>query len=330
MNDLISIIIPVYNTEKYLSRCLDSIINQTYTNLEIIIIDDGSSDNSYDICLEYAKKDKRIKLIKQKNMGLSATRNKGIRLATGKYIGFVDSDDVISLKMYEILYNNIKKYKSEVALCDFCTFSKDVTFEDECTPIIFDKKEVIKELLIDRNITSHVVDKLYSKELFSNITFPINKKYEDILTTYKLLQKVKKSVYIPSKLYGYYQRDDSITGNYNKNTVLDYIYAINERYNDLYSYSEELNFYLDMNKVNGVLRIFLDIALFKKISVLKDKSFKNKIFSELKVAKKINTKKVKCVNTKKKNILINILFLNYHVFYYIMKLYFLVINRLKK
>ena len=104
MKDLISVIVPVYNVKNYLEKCLDSIINQTYKNLEIILINDGSTDESLDICYMYEKKDKRIKVYNQENHGLSYTRNRGIELARGKYIGFVDSDDVISPFMYEFLY----------------------------------------------------------------------------------------------------------------------------------------------------------------------------------------------------------------------------------
>ncbi len=106
MNDLISVIVPVYNVKNYLEKCLDSIINQTYKNLEIILINDGSTDESLDICYMYEKKDNRIKVYNQENHGLSYTRNRGIELARGKYIGFVDSDDVISPFMYEFLYKS--------------------------------------------------------------------------------------------------------------------------------------------------------------------------------------------------------------------------------
>ena len=107
MNDLISVIVPVYNVKNYLEKCLDSIINQTYKNLEIILINDGSTDESLDICYMYEKKDNRIKVYNQENHGLSYTRNRGIEIARGKYIGFVDSDDVISPFMYEFLYKAI-------------------------------------------------------------------------------------------------------------------------------------------------------------------------------------------------------------------------------
>ena len=116
---LISVVVPVYNVEQYLKKCLDSIIKQKYNNLEIIIVNDGSTDNSQKICQEYVKKDKRIKLITQKNQGLSAARNTGIDNAHGKYISFVDSDDYLDLEFINELYNTIIENKSDISACDF-------------------------------------------------------------------------------------------------------------------------------------------------------------------------------------------------------------------
>lgn len=117
--DLISIIVPVYKVENYLSKCLDSMICQTYKNIEIILVDDGSPDNSGKICDDYAKKDSRIKVIHKENGGLSDARNAGLKIATGKYIGFVDSDDYISVEMYEKLYNQAKKEDADIACCNY-------------------------------------------------------------------------------------------------------------------------------------------------------------------------------------------------------------------
>ena len=122
MKDKISIIVPVYNVEKYLSECLDSIINQSYKNIEIILINDGSTDSSLEICQKYQKNDKRIKLISQANKGLSISRNNGMKIATGKYIMFVDSDDIIHSRMIEVLYKEIKNNKCQMAVCKFKLF----------------------------------------------------------------------------------------------------------------------------------------------------------------------------------------------------------------
>lgn len=322
MNDLISIVVPVYNTEAYLKKCLDSIINQTYKNLEIILINDGSDDDSLEICREYEKKDKRIKVYNQKNKGVSYTRNKGIKLSSGKYIGFVDSDDIISLNMYEYLYKSITESNSKMSICDFTRFSDSPLFEEVYKSKKLSKITALKELLIDKEIASHVVDKLYLKTLFDDIKFPLNKKYEDIATAYKLFLKCDFISYVPLKLYGYYFRDNSITGHYNKDSVIDYISAVDERYKDLYDYNKEVNLYLNMNKVNSVLRCFLDIAMHRKKDVFKDKEYKKMLLNELKIAKKLNTKDVRKINTKKKNFLLKVLFFNKNIFYFMMRIYF--------
>ena len=126
MNDLISIVMPVYNVEKYLEKAVNSVIKQTYKNLEIILVDDGSKDSSGVLCDELAKKDTRIKVIHQENAGLSAARNAGIKLATGKYIGFMDSDDLIAENMYETLYNALIKNGAKLAMCDYTPFSSEI------------------------------------------------------------------------------------------------------------------------------------------------------------------------------------------------------------
>ena len=169
MNDLISVIVPVYNVKNYLEKCLDSIINQTYKNLEIILINDGSTDESLDICYMYEKKDNRIKVYNQENHGLSYTRNRGIELARGKYIGFVDSDDVISPFMYEFLYKAINEYNSKISICDFVRFSDKPTFNETYESISLTKIDAIKELMIDKKIANHAVDKLYLRELFNEL-----------------------------------------------------------------------------------------------------------------------------------------------------------------
>ena len=124
-NNLISIIVPIYNSENYIKKCLDSILAQTYSNLEVILIDDGSTDNSYNICKDYQKKDNRIVLLQQKNAGVSRARNHGLEVAKGEYIGFVDSDDYIEPEMYEILLNSIIESNSKIAICNYYYENED-------------------------------------------------------------------------------------------------------------------------------------------------------------------------------------------------------------
>ena len=140
--ELISVIIPVYNVEKYIRYCLDSVINQTYKNLEIIIVDDGTKDSSGEIAEEYAAKDSRIKVIHKENGGLSDARNVGLDVATGRYIAFLDSDDVISLDFYEYLYNMIKEKDYDIAECEFFRISSDDI--ENVQKILDEKNEEIK------------------------------------------------------------------------------------------------------------------------------------------------------------------------------------------
>lgn len=289
--DKISIIVPIYNVDKYLRRYLDSIINQTYKNIEIILVNDGSKDNSLNICKEYQKKDQRIIIIDQKNAGLSMARNNGIEKATGDYISFVDSDDVISSNMCDYLIKSIKESNSDISLCLFKAFYKDIVFDDEYKNISIGKDEAIKELLIDRKILSHANDKLYKRELFNNIRFPKGKKYEDILVIYKLFLKADNISLVDTTLYGYFLRDDSITGNYNIDTNKDFIEAVNKRYDKLVKI-DKYSDYAKLNRTNSVLRYYLDIAKFRKKDIFKNDSY-NDIYKELLFAKTIYTKDVK-------------------------------------
>lgn len=319
---LISIIVPVYNVEDYVRKCLDSIINQTYKNIEIIIVNDGSTDNSLKICKEYSKKDNRIILIDQNNQGLSSARNNGIKKSHGQYIGFVDSDDVISPYMYEYLYKAIKEDNSNISICDYTNFDKkEPSFDKEYTNYKLTNIEALQELMIDKKITNYAVNKLYLKSLFDDIEYPIGKKFEDIATTYKLFKKSQVISFVDCKLYGYYQREGSITKKYNKDSTRDFIESVSNRYNDLYNYNQNLNDYLTMNRTNYTLRYFLDIVLYKRIDVFKDKKYMDDLGKELKFVKDNYNKKAKNINTRGKNLLLRILFINKYLFYYLVLFY---------
>lgn len=321
MKDLISVIVPVYNVEAYLPMCLESIINQTYKNLEIILINDGSTDNSLNICKNYAKKDDRIVVKTQKNKGLSATRNKGIEMAHGKYIGFVDADDVISLNMYEYLYRAIIQDRSQLSICNYIMFDKEKPiFTKKYQSTKLTTVEALKQLMIDKDITNHAVDKLYLRDLFDGIEFPVDRKYEDIATTYKLFLSANSISYVPCYLYGYYQRVGSITGEYNKNTNLDFIKAIDDRYKELYDFDKDLNIYLKLNRSNMALRYFLDIVKFRRKGVLKDKEYMVKLYRELNFSK-VYYKEFKKFNSIKRNILLNMAYINIYLFYYVVYFY---------
>ncbi len=242
---LISIIIPVYKVEKYLEKCIQSVINQTYENLQIILVDDGSPDNCGKICDEYAKKDHRIEVIHKSNGGLSDARNKGLEIAKGEYIGFVDSDDYIEADMYEVLYNLLKQYNADVSICNFYTVSQEkIAIKNADNGIKeYNRIEILKEILLDNNIQSYAWNKLYKKDLFDEIKYPVGKKYEDIGTTFYLLEKCNKVVVTGKPEYYYINRQDSIVNNVTETTITDYIELIMQRYDYIEENIKELSSY---------------------------------------------------------------------------------------
>ena len=229
---LISVIIPVYNVESYIRQCLDSIVGQSLENIEILCVDDGTLDNSGKICLEYAKKDSRIKVIHQENSGLSAARNTGIENATGFYLAFVDSDDWIHPNFLETLYRLCKDNSCQIAECGLQKlFDKDeVVPAYRCDAEIFSGKDMVHRRF-ENNGWIHVVtwNKLYAKELFDNIRFPVGKQHEDEYTTYLLFWKSARVAYTDAPLYYYRQRKDSIMGNGFTLKSLDIVQAYEER-----------------------------------------------------------------------------------------------------
>ena len=214
--ELISVIVPVYKVEKYLHKCIDSILAQTYTNLEIILVDDGSPDNCGRICDEYALKDSRIKVIHQKNGGLSAARNAGLDIATGEYIGFVDSDDYIAPDMYEKLYEALIKAKAEIAICNFAFVDSSYRLINEESPV---KNEVLNNNGIFEKFTEKyywyyvtVWNRLYKAGLFSNLRFEIGKTNEDEFIAHKIFCQCNTVVVTEDTFYYYLKREDSIMG----------------------------------------------------------------------------------------------------------------------
>lgn len=242
---LISIIIPVYKVEKYLEKCIQSVIKQTYENLQIILVDDGSPDNCGKICDEYAKKDHRIEIMHKSNGGLSDARNKGLEIAKGEYIGFVDSDDYIESDMYEVLYNLLKQSNADVSICNFYTVSQGKSAIKNVDNGIkeYNRIEILKEILLDNNIQSYAWNKLYKKKLFDEIKYPVGKKYEDIGTTFYLLEKCNKVVVTGKPEYYYINRQDSIVNNVTETTITDYIELIMQRYDYIEENIKELSSY---------------------------------------------------------------------------------------
>lgn len=212
---IISIIIPVYNIEQYLRRCIESVMNQTYHNLQIILVDDGSTDCSGCICDEYAKKDTRIQVIHKKNGGLSDARNAGLSIVNGDYIGYVDGDDWIDPDMYRAMYEACRTYQADVSVCRYKTISGDNILDGSSHKIV--PLSVLQTLDIYINehtqyiIYNSVWSKLFKRELVKDLLFPVGKNSEDILYTTHAFCRMKKCVYLDTAYYNYVaEREGSI------------------------------------------------------------------------------------------------------------------------
>ncbi|WP_455794815.1 glycosyltransferase [Clostridium butyricum] len=231
MNSLISIIVPVYNIEKYISVCVESILNQTIKNIEIILVDDGSSDSSGNICDRYSMLDNRIKVIHQKNKGLSGARNSGIDIAQGKYIGFVDGDDFIYPDMFECLYNLLEKNNADCACCGYDYFDE---IKNKVRKINRNNKiyymndvEAIENVFFSQYYEFYAWNKLWKTNKFNKIRYPEGRIFEDISTTYELFKQCKNVIYIQSSKYVYRVRTGSITNQKANAKDLQLIESIN-------------------------------------------------------------------------------------------------------
>lgn len=216
MDSLISVIVPIYNVEDYLDRCVESIINQTYKNLEIILVNDGSPDNCPQMCDDYAKKDSRIKVVHKKNGGLSDARNAGMKVATGEYVSFIDSDDYISLDFYETLLQTMVDNNSDIVECSVVKFYENSNFDkynDNLKVTNYDTLYALDGLINENPFKQHVWNKLYKSSVALDIPYAVGKLNEDEFWTYQVFGKAKKVTRINKTMYYYFQRGSSIMGN---------------------------------------------------------------------------------------------------------------------
>lgn len=282
----ISIVVPIYNVEDYIVKNIESLINQTYKNIEIILVDDGSPDKCGSICDEYAEKDDRIVVIHKKNGGLSDARNVGIDIATGKYITFIDSDDYVSTKYCEILYNTIKKYDADISICNYTSFDEG---EDASEKIVDDVVVMNSIQALDNlyNVAGgfgqemHVAwGKLYKMGLFKSLRYPVGKLNEDEFVIHYLFGDSDKVVLNKSVLYFYLQRGGSIMGQTFSEKRLAGLEALMDRINYFkennmkelmqetckqYNYFIRNNYYLtdDKNLRKKLMSYYLPISNFK-------------------------------------------------------------------
>lgn len=231
---MISVIVPVYKVEAYLEICLKSIVEQTYENLEIILIDDGSPDQCPQICEAYAKRDKRICVIHQENQGLAVARNTGLQHITGEYVLFVDSDDFLDKEFCTRVISVIEKEKCDIVIGKVVTVDEqDNYIKSECEYTInkfeiLDNFQAMKEIVSEKRVTGYSWGKLYKRELLADITYPKGKLYEDRFTIYKYFAKAKKVCFCPDAIAYYRMRKDSITHSLNLGRYYDLLEAEKE------------------------------------------------------------------------------------------------------
>lgn len=298
---LVTIVVPMYNVEKYIEKCIDSLTNQTYKNIEIIIVNDGTKDNSLTIAEEKAKEDNRIKIISQSNQGLSAARNMGIDNASGDYICFVDSDDFVHPDYIKLLLETILKNNADISVCDFFYIDDkgNIWKRKEKENKLYNNEEALKDIFSQEQNTEIMTwNKLYKIQLFrdNKIYFPIGRYHEDNFTTYKLYYYAKKIVMISNELYYYLQRNNSIMGQKFNKKRLDIIEAIEETkefFKDKkINLCEEIQCYEIMTKINILNNMIRDkykdaerIEIIKDIRKNKKEYMKNKyIDRKMKIA----------------------------------------------
>lgn len=236
---MISVVIPVYNVEKYLRQCLDSVINQTYSDLEILIVDDGSTDNSGAICDGYLT-DSRVKVFHTDNHGLSSARNYALNRIQGDYIAFLDSDDWLEQNALEYLISTAKRTNADIVVCEFYQeyVGKTIGPKRTCGEFVAEQTAILDAMIVERKLTEDAWNKLYRVELFSDIRYPDNRVFEDKATTYKLLQKASLLAYTPLPLIHYRNRNNSISNNHSLKSLVDYWEVYKGRFTELGIISE--------------------------------------------------------------------------------------------
>lgn len=214
IKSLVSIIVPVYNTQDYLKRCVDSLQKQTYPNLEIILMDDGSTDNSLDICRKFAEADARIKVISHPNRGVGAVRNAGLACVRGEYVAFVDSDDWVEPDMYESLLGVMVSERADMVCC---SHFREMENKSELSnaignsKVILTREEAFEALRVGKFVLNFLWDKLFRREVLANVVFPEKRQFEDLIVSGQWLYNVSKVVYLPLPKYHYAIRSNSLT-----------------------------------------------------------------------------------------------------------------------
>lgn len=299
-NDLISVIVPVYNVEKYLVKCIETILQQTYRNYELILVDDGSTDNSGKICDKYLN-EKKVRVIHKENGGLSDARNAGIDIALGKYITFIDSDDFVEDTYLEYLYYLLKKYNTQVSICAYTILTengKKINYGKNYDEKLMNKEETFERMLKEEGFSVSAWAKLYDISLFKDVRYPKGKLCEDNGTTYKLINKVEYIAYGSNSEYFYLKRNGSIMYSSFNEKKLDMIYLTDEmcdflekKYPNLYDVILRRRVYARFNVLRQIPQDFENENLKKDLINYIKKYKKNILFNS-----KFDTRdKIACV-----------------------------------
>jgi glycosyltransferase involved in cell wall biosynthesis len=231
MNPKVSIIVPVYKVEPYIRKCVDSILAQTLTDFELILVDDGSPDNCGEICDEYAQKDSRVKVIHKENGGQATARNAALDIAKGQYVGFVDSDDWIEPDMYELLYGMCIQNDCEIANCSSIIYFKNKTVKNGGHALTIHNRQQAMEAMLEGKLYDEVVwTKLIKRNLLEDIRFPVGVAYEDTAFTYKVVHKSNRVSCLGAPKYHYIKRDDSTMDRAIKGIKIDAVLIYEEMY----------------------------------------------------------------------------------------------------
>ncbi len=246
---MISVIVPVYKTEPYLRQCVDSILEQTYRDIEVLLIDDGSPDKCGEICDEYAEKDNRVRVFHTENRGISAARNLGLKEARGEYIGFVDSDDWIEPDMYETLLKRLQESGADIAVCGVWYQSSSVSKTSKMQDEVLLRDDALKAL-IEFRLNNYAWNKLYKCSLFETVAFPEGINYEDAEIMHMLLSRSNKTALVSAGLYHYRLRQGSITNIFSARNLIDYA----DVHFDRYRFFEEYEPYIFREKEDLLLQ----------------------------------------------------------------------------
>lgn len=266
---LISVIVPVYNVAIYLSRIITALVEQTYPNIEIIMVDDGSKDDSYKICCGYAEKYNNIRVYHKENSGAASTRNYGLKKAKGVYVTFVDADDYISKDYVEFLYKIMIENKADISVCGFKKFfgnNIEICGDEREETKVFSPEQALEDLLYRRNLTNSPCLKLFKREFVENFMFPEGMLYEDLAVVYKWFGESKTIVYSPKVKYYYFQREGSSMHSKFNARKLDKLLIMREMENYIVKKYPHLRTALDSRMFISVLQLIREVPLTKEYS----------------------------------------------------------------